>query len=201
MKGLLLETIRCEDGKLQNLEWHQERAGRSCRALFGAGEAITLQDVTIPPEAATGLFKCRILYDTRIRRIEFIPYLIRPVRKLRLMSAEEVEYPYKFANRAKLQELFSRRGTADDILMVKNGLVMDTSYANVALFDGSGWYTPARPLLAGTRRAALIAGGRLAPADIPPARLQEFQEIRLINAMMDLEEGPRLHSEDIIQIT
>lgn len=201
MKNLLLETIRCEAGKLQNLEWHQERAGRSYRALFGASHKINLRGIAVPGEAREGLFKCRILYDTRIREVSFAPYAIRPVRTLRLMTADELEYPHKFARREEIGALFARRGPADDILMVRNGLITDTSYANIALFDGSAWHTPASPLLAGTRRASLIAAGKLTLADIPPHRLPEYQEVRLINAMMGLEEGPRLYPEDIIQIT
>ncbi|MCB0551188.1 MAG: aminotransferase class IV [Phaeodactylibacter sp.] len=201
MKGLLLETIRCERGELQNLEWHQERAGRSCRALFGTAGSVDLQQIVVPREADQGLFKCRVLYDTRIRKAEFTPYAIRPVRKLMLIRADKLEYTYKLANRTEIQNFFARRGTADDILLVKNGCITDTSYANIALFDGSSWYTPSNPLLEGTRRASLLAAGILSPAKIPPHTLGDFQEIRLINAMMGLEEGPRFHPQDIIQIT
>ncbi|MCO6492184.1 MAG: aminotransferase class IV [Phaeodactylibacter sp.] len=201
MKNLLLETIRCEAGKLQNLEWHQERAGRSCRVIFGASHKINLQGIIVPGEAREGLFKCRVLYDTRIEKVEFIPYSFRLVKKLRLIQAGDLEYSHKFADRKEIEALFARRSPADDILIVKNGLITDTSYANIALFDGSAWHTPAKPLLAGTRRASLIAAGKLTPADIPPQRLSEYQEVRLINSMMGLEESPRLHPGDIIQIT
>ena len=201
MKNLLLETIRCEAGKLQNLEWHQERAGRSCRTVFAASHNIDLRHIAVPPEARVGLFKCRVLYNTHIEKVEFIPYSIRLVRKLRLIQADDLEYSHKFADREEIEALFDRRSPTDDILIVKNGLITDTSYANIALFDGSAWHTPASPLLAGTRRASLIAAGKLTPADIPPHKLPEYREVRLINAMMALEEGPRLHPEDIIQIT
>ncbi|MCB0567974.1 MAG: aminotransferase class IV [Phaeodactylibacter sp.] len=193
MKALLLETIRCEDGSLQNLERHQERMNRSCHALFGVSPDVNLQHLPVPPEAAKGLFKCRVLYDIQIRNLEFTPYAIRPVKKLRLVQADALQYNHKYADRTHIQELFGQRGQADDVLMVINGLLTDTSYANVALFDGVDWFTPATPLLAGTRRAALLDAKKLILADIPPHRLPEFREIRLINAMMGLEEGPKLH--------
>lgn len=198
MKGLLLETIRCQEGRLQHLAWHQERASRSSRALFGSKAEVNLGAISVPPEAATGVFKCRVLYDTCIRKIEYSPYSIRPVKKLRLMSADRLEYRHKFADRAKIQELFNLRGGADDILIVKNGLITDTSYANVALFDGAAWHTPASPLLQGTRRAGLIAAGKLVETDIPAGGLPIYKEVRLINAMMDLCEGPCLLPVDII---
>ncbi|MCB0593264.1 MAG: aminotransferase class IV [Lewinellaceae bacterium] len=201
MKKLLLETIRCEGGHLQNLEWHQERVTRSCRDLFlHYSYSINLQDIKVPPEAEEGLYKCRVLYDMHIKKVEFTPYSIRPLKKLRLVLADGLDYSYKYAGRAKIMALLGRRGAADDILMVKNGLITDTSYANVALFDGARWVTPAAPLLPGTRRAALLAGGRLSSANIPPQSISEFQEIRLFNAMMDLEEGPRLKPGDIFNL-
>ncbi|MCB0557765.1 MAG: aminotransferase class IV [Lewinellaceae bacterium] len=198
MNQLLLETIRCEDGSLQNLEWHQQRVERSCHILFGAGKEINFQKIHIPPEANTGLFKCRILYGRRIHEVMFAPYSIRPVKKLKLVQADGLEYSHKYARRTRIDALFAQRGQADDILMVINGLIADTSYANVAVFDGSDWLTPATPLLAGTRRASLLAAKKMIPADIPPHQLANFEEIRLINAMMGLEEGPRLHPDDVI---
>jgi len=197
MKKLLLETIRCEGGRLCNLEWHRDRMSRSRRILFGLEEPLCLAHIPIPLQAGEGAFKCRLLYDTQIRKVEFIPYRIRHVEKLKLVMADGLEYGHKYAGRAAIQALFRQRGAADDILMVKNGLLTDTSYANIALFDGSAWHTPAAPLLPGTRRAALVAAGRLALADIAPGSLSGFKEVRLINAMMGLEDGPRISPANI----
>ena len=44
---------------------------------------------------------------------------------------------------------------------VKNGRLTDTSYSNIALFDGNRWVTPAHPLLKGTMRQSLIDKGLL----------------------------------------
>jgi hypothetical protein len=35
-----------------------------------------------------------------------------------------------------------QRGNADEIIIVRNGLLSDTSYSNIALFDGTMWVTP-----------------------------------------------------------
>lgn len=197
VKGFLLETIRCESGRLLNLEWHRQRMARSRLALLGLGNSLELGDIPIPPQAREGIFKCRVLYDSRIWHVEFTPYRIRPVRSLKLVAADGLEYGHKYAGRAGIGALFEKRGAADDILMIKDGLLADTSYANIALYDGSAWHTPARPLLPGTRREALIAAGKLTAADIPPGCLGDFQEIRLINAMMGLEEGPGLKPANV----
>ena len=46
------------------------------------------------------------------------------------------------------------------------------------------WYTPAQPLLKGTRRAALLDAGILTEQDIPALKIREYQKIRLFNAML-----------------
>ena len=61
----------------------------------------------------------------------------------------------------KLNSLFQIRQDKDDILIVKNGLLTDTSIANIALYDGNDWYTPLHPLLKGTKRAELLDKGVL----------------------------------------
>ncbi len=199
MKPLLLETIRCENGRLQNLRHHQQRLERSQRQVLGLRKFLTLEDITVPPEARSGLYKCRVLYREEWEKVEFLPYSIRPVRSLRLMPAEGLSYDFKYAAREAIQQLFEKRAGADDVLFTRKGLITDTSYANVALFDGRRWYTPRQPLLAGTRRAALIAAGKLALADISATGLAAFKELRLINAMMGLEEGPAVPVQQIGQ--
>ena len=104
------------------------------------------------------------------------------------MEATGLMYGHKYADRQAINTLFARRGAADDILLVRDGLLTDTSYANVALFDGKCWYTPAHPLLEGTQRARLLAEGILHPIDIRPADLPRFESIKLINAMLDWEQ-------------
>ena len=68
---------------------------------------------------------------------------------------------------------------------MKQGLLTDTSIANIALSDGTHWYTPAHPLLKGTKRAALLEEGILQEKDIRPEDLPSFSTVRLFNAMID----------------
>ena len=65
----------------------------------------------------------------------------------------------------KLMEL---RGDKDDILIIKNGKVTDTSYANVVLSDKEGkCITPnSTYLLHGTRRASLLKSGKIRKAPV-----------------------------------
>ena len=72
----------------------------------------------------------------------------------------------------------------DDILIVRRGLLTDTSIANIALFDGKDWFTPKLPLLRGTCRTALIDNGIIKEKDIRPEELSSYSFVRLFNAMI-----------------
>lgn len=193
-----LETIRLEDGKFHFLSYHQTRFDQT-RAKFCAGEeALSLAScLEVPKKYQQGLFKVRVLYGCKIEQISYEPYQIRSVKTLKLINADDLVYDAKYANRTEINTLFEQRGHCDDVLLVKNGLLTDTSYANVILSDGRHWYTPAKPLLAGTGRARLLELGIIIPVDIYQENLNDFQELRLINAMMGFEEGPRVAMDNI----
>ena len=187
---LLLETICCQDGRLQALPYHKRRICNSQSALFGSSQPLRLDRLTVPEYARQGRFKCRLLYRMKIEAVQFLPYCIRPVHSLKLINADALHYPIKYAERSHLQECFEQREQADDILMVKDGLITDTYYANVAFWDGQNWFTPAQPLLHGTRRAQLLDQQRILTAVIRPRDLSRYKCATLFNAMMDLGEGP-----------
>lgn len=72
-------------------------------------------------------------------------------------------------------------------LIVRRGLLTDTSIANIALFDGKDWFTPKLPLLRGTCRTALIDNGIIKEKDIRPEELSSYSFVRLFNAMINGE--------------
>lgn len=185
----LLETIKCLDGKLSNIEEHNERFNRSRRRCFNAGKEIHLQDVIeIPGSAKNGLFRCRITYSEKIEKIEFIPHHYREIKTLKLVEGNHIEYGFKFAYRKALDNLFEQRGDCDDILIVKSGLITDSYTANTVFFDGAKWWTPNTPLLAGTQRSRLLGEKKIFECTISPEDILKYTLVGLINAMWDLEE-------------
>ncbi|GAB4259970.1 MAG: aminotransferase class IV family protein [Saprospiraceae bacterium] len=185
---MLLETIRICRRKAENLPWHQQRLERSQKALFGQAGGIVLQELELPGWLGPGLYKCRILYDTQIRQLEFQPYFPKEIQTVALVRNNDISYPHKFADRRQLYELLKFSG-ADEIIIAKNGLITDSSFSNLAFSDGSKWFTPATPLLAGTCRARLIEEGRLTLAEIKIEDLPSFKSFKLINAMLPLDES------------
>jgi len=182
----LVETIRIENGSPVNIAFHNERMLRTRSDLFGISEHLDLRNVlSVPPEAGTGIFKCRVEYDSEIRKIEYLPYEIRPVSSLKLLVCDDISYSYKFTERNMIDSLYERRGEADDILIIKEGMITDTSYANVVLIDYKGrLVTPSTFLLAGTRRASLLRSGQISEKKITAADLKNYRLLKLINAMI-----------------
>ena len=182
-----IETIRIEDGKAVNLGFHNYRFNRTRRDIFECNLPVNLADY-IQPEEYIGRTKCRVEYREEVEKVEYIPYTIRPVESLRIVTSDGLDYIYKSSNRQKLDELFKQKGEADDILIVRDGFLTDTSMANIALWNGEQWETPEVPLLEGSMRAFLLAKGMIVPAAIRPQDLSRYSQIRLFNAMIGFGE-------------
>jgi len=187
----LLETIRVENGIPENLEAHQHRMDVAGRFFFGDHFGISLIDEISPLIASqkkttsiVGLFKLRIVYAETIIQTTFIKYELPTIDSLQLVYNDDIEYAFKLADRRDINRLTDLKKACDEIIIVKNGLITDSSYANLAFYDGNCWKTPAKPLLAGTRRSVLLKNQTLIEAEIRPEDLVRFQKVRLFNAMI-----------------
>ena len=180
-----LETIKAVDGVLFHIEYHQRRYEAVLRS-YGITEKKELSALLDAPKK--GLYRCRVVYDL-VGNIScsYHPYTKRKISRLKLLHADELEYSKKYANREALDALFAQRESCDDILIVKNGLLCDTTIANIALFDTKEWVTPKRALLAGTTRERLLESGFLTLRDIDVEDLQKYTQIALMNAMIDFD--------------
>lgn len=179
-----LESIRFESGQFHLLELHQARLDRTFVAFYPG--AVPHQLTTLLPSfVADGKHKFRFLYDDSTFTIESAPYQARTITSVKLVTADHLDYGFKFADRSEINSLVQAAGT-DEIIMVKDGLITDASYANIACFDGATWWTPEQPLLAGVKRADLINKRKLTTRAIRPDELPTFKQICLINAMLDL---------------
>jgi len=195
----LFETIRLQDGELQNLEYHESRMNKSRKELFRVSDRIMLHpSILIPVDCKMGIFKCKVVYGTDIQNITFEPYVARKIKSLRLVEDNTITYNYKYTDRDRLNELLTKRGECDDILIVKNGFVTDTSFSNIVFYDGSDWVTPATPLLQGTMRSYLLDKKYVLEKEIKLGDLNLFQKARLINAMLPLEKGTDISVANIL---
>ena len=198
--SLLVETIRIENGKLLNISFHNERMIRSLYNIYGLMKKTELEKIIeIPESACQGIHKCRVLYDDRKIEVEFLPYSFRQVRSLKIVFSDDICYPYKYINRDKINRLFDMKGECDDILIVKYGRVTDSSYSNVIFRDHEGnWVTPSSFLLPGTRRANLLQSGFVKEADISYSDISKYTELKLINAMMSIDDTEGIPVRNIV---
>ena len=183
--SLLLESIRIEEGKVMNLGYHIDRMRRSvATAKYSTG--LSFPGNFIPEEMipASGLHKCRVLYNSEIVSVEVTPYVPKKISLLKIVNVPRPDYSLKWADRSQIDELFAQRGECDDILIVSGGLVTDTSYCNVAFEKGGEWFTPARPLLKGTMRHYLLDNGLIKETEILVTEINEYSRLWLFNAMI-----------------
>jgi 4-amino-4-deoxychorismate lyase len=178
----LLETIKIEDGQVMNIEWHNRRCNRSRLELFDEKNLLKLEEFIEPPKR--GLYRCRILYDKEVKSIEYIPYSPKKISSLKIIQSD-IDYSYKYSNRDELNRLLDKK--YDDIIIEKNGLLTDTSIANIAFYDGKSWLTPHKPLLEGTVREKLISERFLIVKNIKCEDINCYSHFALMNAMIGFQ--------------
>jgi 4-amino-4-deoxychorismate lyase len=178
---MLLETLRCENGFPLHLSYHQKRLEAALHTL-NIQQTYDLHRLIFPPKLGT--YRCRFLYDAKGYSIEFHPYTPKKITSLKLINADTLKYAVKYSDRSALNLLFEQRESCDDILIIQNGFLTDTTIANVALEIEGRWFTPQTPLLAGTTRARLLQEGFLTPAPLRVSDIAKATKVGIMNAMV-----------------
>lgn len=183
---MFFETIKVLDGRIANLELHMARLTKTMRHFF-PHSALPDISLNVPAERQKGLYRCRITYAQEIERIEFIPYTRRKIATIALVDAPTLRYSWKFCNRNELDDLKKASGH-DEVIIVKDGAVTDTTFSNLVFENSKGLFTPRSFLLPGVRRTALLCGGIVRETQITVNDLYGYQRVFLINAMLGLED-------------
>ena len=178
---LLLETIRVENGEALHLDYHNKRLNRSRTELFRSDDALDLKHYITPPDKE--LYRCRVLYDRGIRKIEYLPYHPKAIKRISLVESD-IGYPYKYADRNLFHSLLAASPQSDEVLIVREGSLTDTTIANIAFLENGRWVTPDKPLLRGTTRERLVHEGFLMPKAIRKEEISNFHGFALMNAMI-----------------
>lgn len=180
-----LETIQLNNGVFGRLDLHQSRMKNAVMLNYPTRDFnIDLKAELIKTNyPKNGLYKCRVIYDTEIRAVEFHSYTTPTIQSLKIVETKIHSLSYKLTDRADYQAAFAQRAGCDDVLLVKNGLLTDTSYCNIALFDGQNWYTPTTPLIYGVNRAQLLSEGTIIERDIALIDMHLYSTISLFNAL------------------
>lgn len=177
-------------GIVSNQEYHLERV---CRTLGNSG----LSDDKIIGEIRSEInnieklygdtYKLRVLYDNSgFISKEIVPYTYKKTSSLRIVHCNDIAYDKKYVDRSILDDLFRERGEYDDVMIVKEGLITDSSYTNIVLEKDGTLFTPSTPLLRGTKREKLIREGIIIEKKIHIDNLSDYKRIFLINAFRDI---------------
>ena len=193
------EAIRLEQGRLHNLAYHQARVDRTAGHFFGTCPSLSGLPNSIPEEVRQGLFKCRVVYGRDIGKVEYIPYVRRRIEKVGVIRDDAIDYSYKYPDRSRLNILLRDSG-CDEIVIVRRGLVTDASAFNLVFESADGLFTPAGPLLAGTKRQELLERGLIAARRIEAQELGDYLNVRFINAMTDLKEAPKVATAALVRL-
>ena len=196
MKQQFVETIKIKNGKALALPYHQARMERTIRRFFPsftsfpsiASADINLSSL-ISPKEEMDFYKARVVYGAQgVEAIEYAPYKMKEIHSLKVVEDDSIDYTYKSTDRSALNALAAQKGDCDEIIIIKNGLITDTSFTNLALFDGNRWLTPKHPLLLGTKRAQLLEAGIIKEAELTLEDLKKAEKVSLFNAMIDFGE-------------
>lgn len=179
-----VETIKIENGVVVRPAYHQARINRTFKVYYEKSDPFLLDKILLIPEKyKKGIIKLRFLYSNDGYKMESSFLETRNVETLKVVVANDIDYSFKFTDRTQINDLFKQRGACDDILIVKNGFVTDTSIANIIFFDGKRLITPDTPLLPGTHRAWMIANKLVEPKPIRIEDVRKFTRFGIVNAL------------------
>lgn len=193
------DSLKIVDGHFVRPLPHYQRMLATLATSNSRGKHLPFpEDSLIPESYRQGIVKCRYLYSPLDCQITFEHYTPRRVKSLKLVECNHIDYHLKYADRTMLNALRETRGGCDDILIVQNGQITDTSYSNIVFFDGTDYITPKTYLLNGLQRQYLLQTGRIREKTVTAKDLKYFQSACLINAMLSIEDNIRIDTKDII---
>ena len=183
-----IESIKIEDQEVFLLELHQKRVNATF-AHFGMENSIDLakiiKDLKIDED---GFFKLRIVYDlNRNYKTQLIPYAVAEIDSFQLVENNTYDYAFKFEDRKEFERMKTKAKT-EEIIIVKNNCITDTSYTNLLFLKDEKWYTPSTYSLNGVMRQHLLATSKIKETEITLQNIKEFTHFQLINSMNDFDD-------------
>jgi len=188
----VFETVLVQHGRPVALEAHLKRLAASMRELYGAAPPPTLLAGAVAAAAQTReRARLRVLADPDgAVRITVSPagplYALQYPARLEPFTLPGGLGAHKWRDRRLLEELTASARGAVPLLVDTDGCVLEAAYANVWIVEGEELITPPADgrLLAGTVRAALVAGDRAVRVEaIELERLAEADAVFLTSSI------------------
>lgn len=183
-----IESIKVEDQEIFLLELHQKRVDQTF-SHFGKEGGIDLAKIFKSLQHdEDGLFKLRIAYDLDKKiRTQMIPYAIPEINDFQLIENNSFDYSFKFEDRKELDKM-KMKAKAEEIIIVKNNHITDTSFSNLLFLKGKDWFTPDSYLLNGVQRQNLLKHKKIKETEITLQNIKQFSHFQIINALNDFDD-------------
>lgn len=195
-----IESIKVLNNEPFLLDYHQKRMNKTF-LHFGKKNNIDIKDIfNNISRSGLGLYKWRILYDLEGRySSELTLYQGLEIKTFELIINNSIDYQFKSEDRSLLNEM-KAHSKADEIIIVKNNQITDTSYSNLIVLKDGEWYTPELFLLNGVQRQFLLDSKKIKEAQISLENLHSFSHFKMINAMNDFETSPIYSIKSIVNL-
>ena len=183
-----IESIKVEDQKIFLADLHQKRINDTF-SHFGKSDSVDLQKIFKHLDHnEDGLYKLRLIYDLEKKiRTQMIPYAIPEIHTFQLVENNIYDYSFKFEDRKELEKM-KMKSKCEEIIIVKNNHITDTSFSNLLFKKGKEWFTPTTYLLNGVQRQQLLKTKKIKETEITLQNLKDFSHFQLINAMNDFDD-------------
>ncbi len=186
----LFETIAVENYKPKLLEYHQQRMDSSFLELFHQINPFSLSKLFLELNIkSNGLLKWKVEYSCD-GCVSFVtPYFSRPISRVKFVEVNpDFDYSMKFCNRDYFDRLKKDNPGYDELVLLKNGKLTDSTFSNIVLEDHAKGLlcTPSTPLLNGTQRQYLLDNKTIIEFPVSIHQLYEFSRMYFINAMLDI---------------
>ena len=182
----LFESICVENYQIKLSEFHQKRMDNSYLKLFNVKNKWSIKKIfeSLKIESKNK-YKLRINYSQSKYSISLNKYFKKKISSLQCLELNDYSYDLKYTDRSVIDKNYKLKSLSDDILIIKNGFVTDSSYCNIVFFDGLSWVTPKYPLLKGVQRNFLLKNKKIFKKKIKVSDISKYKSFVLINSMTE----------------
>lgn len=186
----LLETFCVEDGQILNIPYHVARVEMTLGCRFPMALMLdALRKQVDGQKATSGRWRATVTYShAGVEGIRIVPYQLPAIAQLQMVAIRENFYAKKWADRARLNAYKAALPRGVEPLFILDGQASDTTFTNIVLERNGQLFTPAAPLLRGTKRQKLLDACTVQAIPLRAVDILQFQCVHLINAMLDLGE-------------